>query len=263
MHVRPTYDENGDLVAIEGLARDVTVRQRLEEQIRASEQQFRRLFEGFPHGLAFSGDDWRFTRVNPAMARILGYARDELIGRTGIELTHPDDVAGNIEQIQRLGPGGAPSIHLDKRYLRKDGAIVRAHTTILPVFGDGGDFLYALVVVVDVTEQKAVEAELARARERELARRVEEARLEGVFLTVRESAHKLGNALSHASGYGELALLHPDLSPDVRDLLHDSREGLEEAIRYLATLQRVARVEVKETPVGPALDVERSSRPTD
>ena len=42
MHVRPAYDEAGELVAIEGLARDVTPRRRLEEQARANEEQFRR-----------------------------------------------------------------------------------------------------------------------------------------------------------------------------------------------------------------------------
>jgi DNA-binding response OmpR family regulator len=101
-------------------------------------------------------------------------------------------------------------------------------------------------------EQEQLSATLAETAE---AR----GRLEGVTLAAREIMHLLSNDLSLAVGAIELMRLQADLGPNVLLLLRQAEAGLAAADRHLRSLQKVVRVRTKETPVGPALDLARST----
>ena len=100
-----------------------------------------------------------------------------------------------------------------------------------------------------------------RAQEREAARlaREEAAQLQGVVLTGREVSHLLNNDLAVTLGWIELLREHPDATPELRSIASDAAVGLDRAAEHLLRLQQVTRVAVHETPVGPALDLDRSS----
>ena len=89
-----------------------------------SEQLYRRTFELAGSGLAHIGLDRRFLRVNRRLCEILGYPEKELVGRTGRELSHPDDLDVINSQRPRLYAGEIDSVRVEKRYLRKNGAVV-------------------------------------------------------------------------------------------------------------------------------------------
>jgi len=95
-----------------------------DRELRESERRFRRTFELAASGLAHIGLDRRFLRVNRRLCEILGYSEGELVGKTGREMSHPDDL--NVINAQRppLHSGEIDSLHVEKRYVRKDGSIV-------------------------------------------------------------------------------------------------------------------------------------------
>jgi DNA-binding response OmpR family regulator len=84
-------------------------------------------------------------------------------------------------------------------------------------------------------------------------------RLEGVTLVAREVVHLLTNDLTLAVGAVDLARQRTDISPELAEFLDEIEEGLSAAERHLAELQRVVRVKTKDTPVGPSLDLSRST----
>jgi len=84
-------------------------------------------------------------------------------------------------------------------------------------------------------------------------------RLEGVNLAAREIVHLLSNDLSLAVGAIELMRLQQHLTPNALVLLRQAEAGLNAADRHLQSLQKVVRVRTKETPVGLALDLARST----
>jgi DNA-binding response OmpR family regulator len=84
-------------------------------------------------------------------------------------------------------------------------------------------------------------------------------RLEGVTLTTREIVHLLSNDLALAVGAIELLRSQLDLMPNALVLLHQAETGLNAADYHLRSLQKVVRVRTKETPVGLALDLARST----
>ena len=80
-------------------------------------------------------------------------------------------------------------------------------------------------------------------------------------LTARELAHRLGNRLGLVVGVLELLQLQADTLPeDIRELVRGAVPAMEGAVDDLTKLQQVVRVETRETPLGPALDLDQSTR---
>jgi hypothetical protein len=105
------------------------------------------------------------------------------------------------------------------------------------------------------------ELHVQRSQEREASRLVEEeaARLQGVILTGRELSHLLSNDLAMAVGWVDILREDPALPRHLRPAVDDAALGLTRAAEHLGRLQQVNRVATRETPVGPALDLERSA----
>jgi PAS domain S-box-containing protein len=85
-----------------GLVWDITENKRAEVKLRESEERFRRVFEEGPLGLGLVGRDYRFLKVNSALCQMLDYSEDELLLKSFVDITHPDDVPDDIELAKSL-----------------------------------------------------------------------------------------------------------------------------------------------------------------
>jgi DNA-binding response OmpR family regulator len=108
----------------------------------------------------------------------------------------------------------------------------------------------------------AVRAQLLREQQalRDLERTQSGERLEGVRLAGREMAHLLNNELAVAVTTVDLLRHRHDLLTDVREQIDEVAEYLDAAASYVAKFQQIVRVETRPTPVGPALDLLRSTQ---
>jgi CheY-like chemotaxis protein len=88
---------------------------------------------------------------------------------------------------------------------------------------------------------------------------LERAQLVAVTLAARELAHVLNNDLALPVGALELLKEDPGLLPHLRQIVEEAGDGLASAAGHVRRLQQVVRIQTKETPVGPALDLERSA----
>lgn len=88
---------------------------------------------------------------------------------------------------------------------------------------------------------------------------IERTRLEAVAMTARELAHRLNNDLGLPVGLMDLLREAPGLSPELRAMVDQAAAALAAAAERVRQLQRVVRFEIYDTPVGPALDLERSA----
>ena len=162
-------DRGGRLVAIEGIARDVTEHKEAEARLRRSEEYFRLSFDLAPVGAAMVGLDGRYLRVNDALCRITGYTREELLVRHFADVTHPDDRSGNLAMLPNLAAGAISEFVSEKRYLRKDAAVVWVELSSRLVRDAEGRPDHFLATMVDISGRKAAEAAL-----RELNARLED-----------------------------------------------------------------------------------------
>ncbi len=92
---------------------------------------------------------------------------------------------------------------------------------------------------------------------------LERTRLHAITLAGRELAHRLNNDLALAVGTLDLLREEPAVPAALRNMVCDAAEGLAAAVRAIAQFQGLARFETKETPLGPALDIERSTQPAE
>ena len=134
---------------------------------RASEDRFRRGFANSPVGMAIISADWRWLEVNDALCRMLGRRRDQLVGRSPAEATHPDDIAPSRAVVDRALAGTGQQ-ELLKRYVRPDGEVVWAMVDSIYVPARRGDgWFYAHVQ--DITAERAAREAVARQARQQAA----------------------------------------------------------------------------------------------
>lgn len=109
-------------------------------------------------------------------------------------------------------------------------------------------------------ERRLIAAQRITELHRALAEaRLTEGRLQGIALAGREMAHRVNNELAVVNTTLALLAMQAEATPTTRQLIADAQAHLRRAAEYLGRLQRVTRVETWDTPVGPALDLGRSS----
>jgi len=132
---------------------DITAEHDAKTAGMAAETRFREVFEQSPIGLALVHPEGRFERVNRSFEELVGYSAGELEQMTFGDITHPDDLARDLELTGEMFAGRSGGFEMEKRYIRKDGSIVRVElSAVMLRDGDGAGSL-ALSMIQDVTER--------------------------------------------------------------------------------------------------------------
>ena len=249
---------------------DMTEQWHSERALRRSERRFRALIEGNPDAVALCSEG-RLVYVNPALERLIGGSRDDLLGKSALELVHE----GDREALRaRLLPGQTPSSGhvgslLEARLLQVGGKIAYVEIASLPVEADGGPAV--LLVARDVTERWQMQSRLLQA-----------SRLASVGTLAAGVAHEINNPLAYVEtniGYvktlwpaaaAELVARRAGRMPpapaqevssadleDVRAALEESALGVERVRQIVHGLKEFARSEeeaLRRVDVREALD---------
>src|SRR5208337_2145961 len=140
-------------------SRDITERNHVAEQLRQSEERFRRIFEDGPLGMIVVDPNCRFLKANRAFCEMLGYAEQELVGRSIEDLTHPEEREKSLELSRRALRGETPFFHLEKRYVKKNQESLWVELTATAIHDQEGKVLHALGMIEDISERKAADRE--------------------------------------------------------------------------------------------------------
>ncbi len=170
--VSPIKNDEGVIVGVSKVARDITERKRAEEALRESEARHRATFDKAAVGIAHVGLDGRWLRFNDAMCTITGYSREELGAKTFLDITHPDDVDADWSAARRLRNGEIETYFREKRYIRQDGTAVWTHLTVSLQRDAQGRPQNFISIVQDIQSRKEAQAQMLRLAE-DLERRVE------------------------------------------------------------------------------------------
>jgi PAS domain S-box-containing protein len=165
--VSPSWvkDKQGNVISYFATIKDITERKRAEEALIKSELRFRNCFDLPLIGFAITSPEKGWIEVNDRICSILGYSRDEIVRKSWPELTHPDDLAADIEQFNLVLSGQIEKYSMDKRFIRKDGEIVWTSISVGCVREPDGRVDYIIGLMEDITERKRAE-EALRENER-------------------------------------------------------------------------------------------------
>jgi PAS domain S-box-containing protein len=136
-------------------------RRKAEEALRASEERWRKFFESSSAGIALNAPDGRYITANRALQKILGYTEKELRGLNVMNVTHEEDRSATEGRLARSAEGQRSIHRIEQRFRRKDSGVIWADvsTVFVPTTGNTPGFF--ATVVVDITERKRAEANLA------------------------------------------------------------------------------------------------------
>ncbi len=134
--------------------RDISERKETEEALRESNQRLRSTYEHAFVGITETDLSGRYLRINEQFCAITGYTQEELLGRTFIDVTHPDDCEADLEQYSRQMAGEFDAYTIEKRYIHKDGHTVWIELASTTVKDATGHPLYGVGVIRDITDRK-------------------------------------------------------------------------------------------------------------
>ncbi len=192
----PWRGESGEIIGVVGNARDITERREAEEERDRVRAEMDIVFAGAPVGLAFLDHGARYVRLNSWLARFIGIAPEELLGRTPAELV-PGAEPSAEAIVRGVLETGEPAIDIERsgELLGRPGELLHWVSSYYPLCDAAGDVVGVGLVVRDVTEQRHLE-ERARSRQR----------LEALGGLAGGIAHDFNNLLTAITGYAEIAL---------------------------------------------------------
>ena len=141
--------------------RDVTERNENYARLEALEERFRLAFEENMAPMSFADANDHILAVNDAFCDMVGFSRDELIGRDSTPFTYPDDVGVTEAAHQRVVRGDAARVRYVKRYVRKDGQVIDVEVSRSPARDAQGRLLYFVFSERDITEERKLTAQLS------------------------------------------------------------------------------------------------------
>ncbi len=232
----------------------VVERKRSERALVESEARFRTIFEGAPMGIELIDLDGRMLAYNPAISRILGYAKEDLWREassnnrslvnivtarppkteyfTHDPLTTPLKAAANrLDMLfEQLRSGKRDSYHLERPYLRKDGQIVWGRLSVSLVRDSDGAPQYAIGILEDETERKQMEADLADLKRRQIEGR------EAERLHLSQELHD--GPLQDLIGLTFHMKAFSDLLPETVDIrpVQEIQANIQQVVRTLRTI---------------------------
>ncbi|MEI8036749.1 MAG: PAS domain S-box protein [Verrucomicrobiota bacterium] len=159
--ISPLCDPQGNILRYVAVKENVAGEQLLE----LSESRFRSYFELPLHGRCVTSPEKGWLEVNERLCSMLGYTRAEIVRLTWAEMTHPDDLAADVAQFDRMIAGEIEQYKLEKRFFRKDGTTIWTAISVGCVRATDGSVDHLVCVLDDITEFKQLDEDL-RERER-------------------------------------------------------------------------------------------------
>ena len=167
MTITPLRNAEGRIAHYIAIKQDITERKRATEVLRESEEQFRAMFELASVGIAQADPHTaQWLLVNKKMCEITGYSAGELLQMRVPDITYPEDRQFGREAFERVVRGETPDYRMEKRYIRKDGALAWVNVNMTIIRDAAGQPIRTMAAIEDITKRKQAEKALRESDER-------------------------------------------------------------------------------------------------
>jgi PAS domain S-box-containing protein len=248
--VSPLRSASGEIIGASKIARDMTESKRAEKALSREIEERQRIFETSRDLILVTDPVGNFVQVSPSSITVLGYRREEMIGRSAIEFIHPDDLEATRGEM-RAARRGRQKRSFEARFVHKDGQNV-----VLDWTGTWSEPVRRhFFIGRDVTEQRAGEANFRQAQ-----------KMDAVGQLTGGIAHDFNNILTVITGtIGILQDAVADRPPlvAIARLIDDAAERGAQLTKHLLAFARKQPLQPREVDVNAlALEAAKLLRPT-
>ena len=142
---------------------DITEKKIAEEALIESENKFRLSFEASAVGMVIVDKNKKFIAVNQTFCKIIESTENELLQKSFMDITHPNDIIISRRQFKK-GIDSKTPFTLEKRYITSKGNTRWGLTTVSPIFDNKNQLLYVIAHIQDITESKEIEQKLIESK---------------------------------------------------------------------------------------------------
>ncbi|RLF34236.1 MAG: hypothetical protein DRN07_00480 [Thermoplasmata archaeon] len=224
------YVREGKIIGLQGIARDITWRKKMEEDLKESEERYRKLFEESPDVLALLEEDGTIIMANKNFSELTGCPLKEIIGEHFTKFVAEEDRARMMKfHEQRISGKGRPPTTYEYKCLRKDGTTRDVEIKIIMLPGNR-----TISCKRDITDRKRMEMDLKESEEK--YRMLVEQSHDAIYIYRGDRFLFVNDRVCEVTGYSKKELL----SMSIWDLIHpDDRKRVMEIGKRRAQGKRV------------------------
>ncbi len=224
----PFLDSQGKPFQYLGIRFDISDRKKIEAELAKSEAQFRGLVEG-ANDVIWSFDlDGLYTYLSPQFETLFGWKPSEWIGKSFVDLVHPDDLEILIKNNHQYILGGETAHNLEIRHLHRDGHYVWVRISATAIKNEQGTIIGRQGILSDISDRKQYEVQLQQTN-LELARAT---RMKDEFLA--NMSHELRTPLNAILGMSEA--MQEEIFGPLNQKQHQSVQTIEKSGTHLLAL---------------------------
>ena len=245
----PLKGQDGNCIGIVGINRDMTEQKTFELQLTEERDLLQTLMDNIPDTIYFKDKESRFTRVNRAMASVLGiYNPSECIGRTDFDYFSEEQAQDSYSDERAILETGIPLINKVEKIKKNDKSIVWLSSTKIPLRNDDGEVTGLVGISRDVSSQELAKRSLQFAKEK-----AEEAnKTKSVFLA--NMSHDIRTPMNGVIGMADI-LKRTDLSEEqceYLDIIIKSGSNLLAIINDILDFSKIesGKMELEMVPVS-------------
>ncbi|KPJ61140.1 MAG: hypothetical protein AMJ42_01235 [Deltaproteobacteria bacterium DG_8] len=160
------YDEKGNAIGTVTIIRDITGRKKREKELKETRDFLENVFKTSADGIIIGDSEGYITMLNEAAEKMIGYSKDELIGRHPIDLgkkekKHKDHGKKVAEEVLRTGI----MTGVERTWIRKDGSLIDVEINLVFLKDGKGNITGSMASLRDITERKQIDEALKKVNE--------------------------------------------------------------------------------------------------
>lgn len=231
-------DKDGNPKGIVSIVEDISLRKRLEQALRESEERYRTLVDTASSAIIAVDEAGDIKLFNPAASQIFGYKKEEIMGKSIAELVpegYREDLRGGFTKFVESKMTRFTGHSFEFRGRRKNGSEFPIEVS-LSSCKIGGQRVFT-AIILDITERKQLQEKLIQSE-----------KMAAIGQLISGVTHEVNNPLAVVMGYSELLLMDEKLDEETRSyvqIIYEQAQKSREVIQDLLSFARVHKREKK------------------